>query len=118
MQTDNKNTGIATKCVHSGEITNNQGSPHTPIYNSTTFTFSTTNDLLDVIDGRKPGSLYTRYGMNLSIKGLEEKMAQLNMQKQRLFSVRVLQQKQPRFWLWAGRELYAWEMLMVAQSNC
>ncbi|HUN04066.1 MAG TPA: aminotransferase class I/II-fold pyridoxal phosphate-dependent enzyme, partial [Niabella sp.] len=77
MQTDNKNTGIATKCVHSGEITNNQGSPHTPIYNSTTFTFSTTNDLLDVIDGRKPGSLYTRYGMNLSIKGLEEKMAQL-----------------------------------------
>ena len=77
MQTDNKNTGIATKCVHSGEITNNHGSPHTPIYNSTTFTFSTTNDLLDVIDGRKPGSLYTRYGMNLSIKGLEEKMAQL-----------------------------------------
>jgi len=34
--------------------------PHFAIYNSTTFRFATTADLLDVIEGRKPGSLYTR----------------------------------------------------------
>lgn len=77
MQTENKKTGLSTRCVHSGELSNEHGSPHTPIYNSTTFTFNTTKDLLDVVDGHRPGSLYTRYGLNPSIFSLETKLAEL-----------------------------------------
>lgn len=77
MKTENKKAGLSTRCVHSGELSNEHGSPHTAIYNSTTFTFNTTKDLLDVVDGRKAGSLYTRYGLNPSITSLETKLAEL-----------------------------------------
>lgn len=69
--------GLSTRCVHSGEITDAHGSPHTPTYNTTTFKFTSTADLLDVVDGRKPGSLYTRYGLNPTIQSLEAKLASL-----------------------------------------
>ncbi|MBI5901684.1 MAG: aminotransferase class I/II-fold pyridoxal phosphate-dependent enzyme [Rhodocyclales bacterium] len=69
--------GLSTRCVHAGEIADAHGSPHTPIYNTTTFKFPTTADLLDVVDGRKPGSLYTRYGLNPTIQALEAKLANL-----------------------------------------
>lgn len=75
---ENKNkTGLSTICVHSGELANEHGSPHTPIFNSTTFTFNTTKELLEVVDGHKSGSLYTRYGLNPSITSLETKLAEL-----------------------------------------
>ncbi len=70
-----KYTGLSTRCVHSGELADAQGSPHTPLYNTTTFAFSSTADLLDVVEGRKPGNLYTRYGLNPTIRSLEEKLA-------------------------------------------
>ncbi len=73
----NKKQGLATRCVHAGEIRDAHGSPHTPLYNTTTFRFDSTADLLDVVDGRKPGSLYTRYGLNPTIHSLEEKLASL-----------------------------------------
>lgn len=69
--------GLSTRCVHAGEIADAHGSPHTPIYNTTTFKFASTADLLDVVDGRKPGSLYTRYGLNPTIFALEAKLAAL-----------------------------------------
>lgn len=69
--------GLSTRCVHAGEIEDAHGSPHTPIYNTTTFKFPSTADLLDVVDGRKPGSLYTRYGLNPTIQALEAKLASL-----------------------------------------
>ncbi|MFA6312916.1 MAG: PLP-dependent aspartate aminotransferase family protein [Sterolibacterium sp.] len=69
--------GLSTRCVHAGEIVDAHGSPHTPIYNTTTFKFSSTAALLDVVDGRKPGSLYTRYGLNPTIQSLEAKLASL-----------------------------------------
>lgn len=69
--------GLATRCVHAGEIDDPHGSPHTPLYTTTTFKFATTADLLDVVDGRKPGSLYTRYGLNPTIASLEQKLAAL-----------------------------------------
>lgn len=69
--------GLSTRCVHDGEIADAHGSPHTPIYNTTTFKFPSTADLLDVVDGRKPGSLYTRYGLNPTIQALEAKLASL-----------------------------------------
>ncbi|MBS4097458.1 MAG: aminotransferase class I/II-fold pyridoxal phosphate-dependent enzyme [Sulfuricella sp.] len=69
--------GLSTRCVHAGELADAHGSPHTPIYTTTTFKFANTADLLDVVDGRKPGSLYTRYGLNPTIFSLEAKLAAL-----------------------------------------
>jgi cystathionine beta-lyase/cystathionine gamma-synthase len=69
--------GLATRCVHAGEIDDPHGSPHTPIYTTTTFKFPSTAELLDVVDGRKAGSLYTRYGLNPTIASLEQKLAAL-----------------------------------------
>ena len=72
-----EHTGLATRCVHAGEIHDANGSPHTPIYTTTTFKFESTAGLLDVVEGRKVGSLYTRYGLNPTIRALEEKLAAL-----------------------------------------
>ncbi len=74
---NDKNKGLATRCIHAGEIKDAHGSPHTPVYTSTTFKFDSTADLLDVVDGKKPGSLYTRYGLNPTLFSLEEKLAAL-----------------------------------------
>ena len=68
---------LATRCVHAGELSDAHGSPHTPTYTTTTFKFTSTADLLDVVDGRKAGSLYTRYGLNPTITSLEQKLASL-----------------------------------------
>ena len=73
----NKNTSLPTICIHAGEMQDMNGSPHTPIYTTTTFKFNSTADLLDVVEGRKPGNLYTRYGLNPTILSLEEKLAAL-----------------------------------------
>ena len=69
--------GLSTRCVHAGEIDDAHGSPHTPVYTTTTFKFPSTADLLDVVDGRKAGSLCTRYGLNPTIASLEKKLAAL-----------------------------------------
>ena len=69
--------GLATRCVHAGELADAHGSPHTPVYTTTTFKFPSTQHLLDVVDGRQPGSLYTRYGLNPTIQSLESKLAAL-----------------------------------------
>lgn len=68
---------LSTRCVHAGEAHDVEGSPHTPIYNTTTFGFRSTADLLDVVEGRRPGNLYTRYGLNPTIKSVEVKLASL-----------------------------------------
>lgn len=68
---------LATRAVHGSTRKDAHGSPYTPIYNTTTFAFSSTADLLDVVEGKKPGSLYTRYGLNPTIQSLEETLAGL-----------------------------------------
>lgn len=68
---------LSTLAIHGSSQRDANGSPHTPIYNTTTFGFPSTAALLDVVDGRKPGSLYTRYGLNPSIFALEETLAGL-----------------------------------------
>lgn len=70
-------TGLSTQCVHGGELDDAHGSPHTPLYQTTTFKFPSTAELLDVVNGKKPGSLYTRYGMNPTVFSLEQKLAGL-----------------------------------------
>ena len=72
-----KKYDLSTRCVHAGEGGDAEGSPHTPIYNTTTFGFESTADLLDVVEGRKDGNLYTRYGLNPTIRNLEAKLASL-----------------------------------------
>lgn len=72
-----KDQALSTRCIHAGEMQDANGSPHTPIYTTTTFKFDSTADLLDVVEGRRPGSLYTRYGLNPTIKALEAKLASL-----------------------------------------
>lgn len=69
------NQGLSTRTIHSHSLKDAHGSPHIPIYNTTTFAFGSTADLLDVVDGKKPGSLYTRYGLNPSIFALEDTLA-------------------------------------------
>jgi cystathionine beta-lyase/cystathionine gamma-synthase len=66
---------LATRCVHAGEAEDAHGSPHTPIYSTTTFAFPSTAAILDVVEGRTTGSLYTRYGLNPTIQALEAKLA-------------------------------------------
>ena len=68
---------LETRCVHLGEGKDAYGSPHTPMYNTTTFGFKTTADILDIVEGRKAGPLYSRYGLNPSILNIEEKLAGL-----------------------------------------
>lgn len=69
--------GLATRAIHGHSLKDAHGSPHLPIYDTTTFTFETTAEVLDVVEGRKTGSLYTRYGLNPSIFALEETLAGL-----------------------------------------
>lgn len=68
----------ATQCIHGGAIPDAMGSPGVPLYDTTTFRFGSTADLLEVVEGNKSGYLYTRYGMNPSIKALEARLALLD----------------------------------------
>lgn len=70
-------SALATRAIHGSSAKDAHGSPYVPIYNTTTFAFPSTADLLEVVDGKRPGSLYTRYGMNPSILALEETLAGL-----------------------------------------
>jgi len=72
-----KEPDFSTLCVHGDPQRDPSGAPHTPIYNSSTFTFNSTADLVDVLEGRREGGLYTRFGMNPTITSLERQLAQL-----------------------------------------
>ncbi|MBV2234172.1 MAG: PLP-dependent aspartate aminotransferase family protein [Sterolibacterium sp.] len=77
---DSSNHAFSTRAIHAGEHAwrDAHGSPRTPLYSTTTFRFDKTADLLDVVEGRKPGCLYTRYGSNPTIQALETRLASLN----------------------------------------
>lgn len=75
---------MSTSCIHGGDIIDVLGSPSMPLYDTTTFCFDSTADLLEVVNGNKKGYLYTRYGMNPSIKALESKLALLDEAEQSL----------------------------------
>ena len=67
--------GLATRCIHAGDERDAQGAIHVPLYNHSTFGFASTSDVLDVVEGRRAGSLYTRYGLNPTIRAVEAKLA-------------------------------------------
>jgi cystathionine gamma-synthase len=74
---DGTTPGLSTRCVHAGEMLDEQGAIHTALYNYSTFAFERTADLLDVVEGRTEGNLYTRYGLNPTVRSLEKKLADL-----------------------------------------
>jgi cystathionine gamma-synthase len=69
--------GMSTRCVHAGEARDAEGAIHAPLYNHSLFGFASTADLLDVVEGRVDGNLYTRYGLNPTIRSTERKLADL-----------------------------------------
>lgn len=73
---DNKD--LATLAIHGGDHADAFGAAVAPLYDTTTFSFACTEDLLDVVEGRNHGPLYTRYGMNPSITSLEKRLAELD----------------------------------------
>ncbi len=68
---------LATNCIHAGDALDERGGIFTPLYNHSTFGFHNTQGLLDVVEGREQGSLYTRYGLNPTIQSLEKKLASI-----------------------------------------
>ncbi len=77
MSDEQRSQGLSTRCVHAGEKLDPQGGIHPPLYNHSTFGFSSTQAVLDVVEGRTQGNLYTRYGMNPTIRAVEAKLADL-----------------------------------------
>ena len=72
-----KTPGPATRIIHNRRHQDQQGSPYSPVYNTTTYRFENTKALLDVIGKRTEGNLYTRWGTNPTIQELEQGLAAL-----------------------------------------
>ncbi|HET8806955.1 MAG TPA: aminotransferase class I/II-fold pyridoxal phosphate-dependent enzyme [Methylophaga sp.] len=73
---DNKD--LSTLAIHAGDHLDAFGAAVTPLYDTTTFSFANTENLLDIVEGRNHGPLYTRYGMNPSITTLEKRLAEFD----------------------------------------
>lgn len=68
---------FSTRAIHAGLANDGFGSPHTPLYDTTTFKYAATENMERAIDGRDSGYFYTRYGSNPSIVNIEQKLASL-----------------------------------------
>ena len=77
MTEEQRTPGLSTRCVHAGEKLDSNGGIHPPLYNHSTFGFPSTQAVLDVVEGRAQGNLYTRYGLNPTIRAVEAKLADL-----------------------------------------
>lgn len=75
--TSGQEQGSATRVIHNRRHTDSFGSPYSPVYNTTTYRFPDTASLEDVVEGRTPGNLYTRWGSNPTIRELEQGLAGL-----------------------------------------
>ena len=71
----NRTPGNATRIIHNRRHLDSFGSPYSPVYTTTTYRFPDTRALLDVIEGREEGYLYTRWGTNPTIHELEQGLA-------------------------------------------
>ncbi|AKV04468.1 Cystathionine gamma-lyase [Labilithrix luteola] len=69
--------GLSTRCIHAGDALDSRGAIHTPRYAHSTFAFPNTQAVLDVVEGRATGNLYTRYGLNPTLRSVEEKLASI-----------------------------------------
>lgn len=76
--------GTATRIIHNRRDHHDCDSPFTPIYNTTNYLFDNTRQLLDTIEARRDGYLYTRWGHNPTIAELEQGLATLEHAEQSL----------------------------------
>lgn len=67
----------ATQIIHNRRHKDSFGSPYSPVYNTTTYRFPDTASIQNVVEGRAPGNLYTRWGSNPTIQELEQGLAGL-----------------------------------------
>lgn len=73
----NKQTGFSTKAVRAGERTDPEtGSVVTPIYETSVFAFSSTQQLIDAVTEKNSRDVYTRWS-NPTITAAETKIAEL-----------------------------------------
>ena len=77
VQTMARAPSLSTRCVHGGHEPDPNGALHTPLYTDTTFAFSDTASLTAVMDGQRPGNLYTRFGHNPTIRATETQLAHI-----------------------------------------
>lgn len=75
--TEHQGGGDATRIIHNRRDHHDCQSPFTPIYNTTNYIFNDSQQLLDTIEGRHAGYLYTRWGHNPTIAELEQGLAAL-----------------------------------------
>lgn len=68
---------LGTRCVHAGRSDDAYGAPRTPIYNTTTFAFSSTEALEAAAETANATPVYTRYGGNPSLVAVERQIAEL-----------------------------------------
>jgi methionine-gamma-lyase len=72
-----KYKGFSTKAVHAGDKRGSStGAVVEPIYETSVFAFSSTEQLVDVMGEKAEGYVYTRYG-NPTTRSVENKMAEL-----------------------------------------
>jgi cystathionine beta-lyase/cystathionine gamma-synthase len=76
LQRERKEKGFSTRSVHAGEKTGRAGAVVTPIYETSVFAFSKTQELLEVINHKKEGYIYTRWD-NPTVRTVERKIAAL-----------------------------------------
>ena len=69
---------MSTRCVHAGERRQKpEGSISAPIFTASTYTFESTDRLLDFVQGREEREEYGRYG-NPNERSVEAKLASLD----------------------------------------
>jgi methionine-gamma-lyase len=71
-----KTTGIDTLCIHGGHIADGQRAHLTPIYASSTYTFESVEQGVNIFSGKEEGYIYGRFG-NPTINETERKIALL-----------------------------------------
>lgn len=76
MSAAKNNLGIETVCIHGGHTEDPNRAHLTPLYASSTYTFDSTEQGVDVFSGKEPGYIYGRFG-NPTIEEVERKIAML-----------------------------------------
>src|ERR1700756_5268329 len=80
MADKNNSLGLDTLCLHGGHTPESNRAHLTPIYASSTYTFDSAEQAIDVFNGDKPGYIYGRWG-NPTITEAENKIALMEAYK-------------------------------------
>lgn len=72
--------GFETICVHGGHRSESNRSHLTPIYASSTYTYDSAEQAIDIFQGKEEGYIYGRFG-NPTINEAEEKIAMMEAYK-------------------------------------